>query len=135
MSEPVSNDKIVRWLRGLAEAAVNAAGSRATFVSETYFEAADRIEALGNQLRAAIDRAWQPIDTAPKDVNVIIAVMAEGHETLVGEARFWSGAGDWWWGGTTPEDYFAGPISEINFGAPTHWMPLPPPPTTTGAAT
>lgn len=47
MAEKLSlnHDKLIRWLRGLAAAAVTAAGSRATFTSDMYFEAAD---AIGN---------------------------------------------------------------------------------------
>lgn len=41
-----TDDELIRRLRGLAEAAVNASGSRATFVSDMYFEAADRLAAL-----------------------------------------------------------------------------------------
>mgnify|MGYP000888566680 CR=1 FL=1 len=44
----IENDtaKLIRWLRGRAEAAVTAAGSRATFKSDMYFSAADAIEGL-----------------------------------------------------------------------------------------
>lgn len=38
--------KLIRWLRGLAERQVMASGSRATFVSDMYFDAADAIENL-----------------------------------------------------------------------------------------
>ncbi len=91
---------------------------------------ADRIEALeAENARLRSSREWQPIETAPKDEDIIVAVMAAGHEPSIGEARFWSDGGtwepDWWWQGTTPKDYYVGPISEMNFGTPTHWMRKP----------
>jgi hypothetical protein len=54
---PIDHDKLVRWLRGLAEAAVTANGSRATFASDMYFEAADAIASLQGEverLKAAL---------------------------------------------------------------------------------
>lgn len=45
MVEKLDHDKLIRWLRGLASRQVTAAGSRATFTSDMYFEAAD---AIGN---------------------------------------------------------------------------------------
>jgi hypothetical protein len=42
----MSDNKLIRWLRGLAERQVTAAGSRATFTSDMYFDAADAIETL-----------------------------------------------------------------------------------------
>ena len=49
MAEP-DYDKTRRWLLGLAEAQVTASGSRATFVSDMYFEAAEAIKDLQTQL-------------------------------------------------------------------------------------
>jgi hypothetical protein len=45
MAEP-DYAKTRRWLLGPAEAQVTASGSRATFVSDMYFEAAEAIETL-----------------------------------------------------------------------------------------
>lgn len=76
---------------------------------------------------------WQPIETAPKDkTNVIVAVPTQYMDGYhVGEAYFdpeHYGGGDWWWSGTYYGDYHAGPISDVNWHEPTHWMPLPSPP-------
>jgi hypothetical protein len=51
-SAEVDYDKIVRWCRGLAEAQVTANGSKASFVSDMYFDAADAIEKLRTELAA-----------------------------------------------------------------------------------
>jgi hypothetical protein len=48
MAEP-DYAKTRRWLLGPAEAQVTASGSRATFVSDMYFEAAEAIETLMKQ--------------------------------------------------------------------------------------
>lgn len=48
MAEP-DHEKTRRWLLGLAERQVMASGSRATFVSDMYFEAAEAIETLLKQ--------------------------------------------------------------------------------------
>lgn len=76
---------------------------------------------------------WQPISTAPKDgTPVIVAVPTKDLDGFhVGEAYYdpenYEG-GDWWWAGTGYGDYHGGPISDINFHQPSHWMPLPAPP-------
>jgi len=60
---------------------------------------------------------WQPIETAPKDVSVI--VYADG---VVGEASCPDATDRWWWAQTDEHDSWARPIY------PTHWRPLPEPP-------
>ncbi|GGA99938.1 hypothetical protein GCM10011491_30240 [Brucella endophytica] len=73
---------------------------------------------------------WQPIETGPKDkTRVIIAVPTKDKDDfIVGEAYFdpdnYEG-GDWWWANTMVGGWPDDPISEINYHAPTHWMPLP----------
>lgn len=62
--------------------------------------------------------AWQPIETAPKDGTAI----------LVSEGRFihcveWNDEYEWW----AVDDNKLGPF-RLRGTAPTHWMPLPPPP-------
>jgi hypothetical protein len=65
-------------------------------------------------------QAWQPIDTAPTDGSAI----------LVSEGRFcfcveWNLEFNWW----AVDDNKLGPF-RLRGSAPTHWMPLPPPPAT-----
>jgi hypothetical protein len=74
---------------------------------------------------------WLPIETAPKDATpVILAVTGGPRGPVLGEARWHDDdyGGDWWWAGTSPGDYGCSSISEIQFGKPTHWMPMPPAP-------
>ncbi len=81
---------------------------------------------------------WQPIETAPKDGTfVIICVSHETRDPVIGEARFLPATrffdAEWWWQGCAPEQYInCEPISQTNFGKPTHWQPLPTPPGETG---
>ncbi len=59
-------ERVVRWLLGLAERQVTVAGSRATFVSDMYFEAAECIERLAKengQMFAHINRTEQLLDS------------------------------------------------------------------------
>ena len=46
MADKLEYSKLIRWLHGCAERQVMAAGSRATFISDMFFEAADAIERL-----------------------------------------------------------------------------------------
>ena len=63
---------------------------------------------------------WQPIETAPKDGTDVL-VVADG---VVSEAEYWGDDRGWWLANTAPTDYIDSQVW------PTHWMPLPPPPTT-----
>lgn len=45
-AELMDTSKLIRWLNELAERQVTVSGSRATFVSDMYFEAASRLPAL-----------------------------------------------------------------------------------------
>jgi hypothetical protein len=75
--------------------------------------------ALERELEAVRkDAEWRPIETAPKD----------GTAVLVSEGRFcycveWNEEFDWW----AVDDNKLGPF-RLRGAAPTHWMPLPPPP-------
>jgi hypothetical protein len=59
---------------------------------------------------------WQPIETAPKDGTVVLACEIDYYPESVASANFESGS--WWW------------HMEGSRATPTHWQPLPPPPTT-----
>lgn len=68
----------------------------------------------------ADERAWQPIDTAPEDENILVATQGGYVDTA-----FWTDDGDgrkWWWL-ESANKYAPHPIHP-NL-VPTHWMPLP----------
>lgn len=67
---------------------------------------------------------WQPIETAPTDGTVILAVTVEAACPHARLSWFENGAGARLW----KADKFAG--SGPTRWWPTHWMPLPPPPQT-----
>lgn len=65
---------------------------------------------------------WQPIETAPKDERRV--VLFNPHESGHWQFQigaFWEELGGWQYDGATP--------SYSNAYQPTHWMPLPDPPT------
>lgn len=79
---------------------------------------------------------WLPIDTAPKDGAAIIlawAIDADGNKIMWNESpetagvfvqvASWSEKEGWWW-------VYTSTIADasLHFN-PTHWMPLPKPPT------
>lgn len=81
---------------------------------------------------------WQPIETAPKDGTAVLvmrniwpgtksgfAEACNGHNTYVSE--FWADEGDEGGEWMCYMDMIREPICPIE---PTHWMPLPAPPTT-----
>ena len=71
---------------------------------------------------------WQPIETAPEETNVIVAVTGGPHGATVCEAYFHRDdeyGAEWWLSATGPANYYHGPISDIMHGSVTHWMPLP----------
>lgn len=63
------------------------------------------------RLKAALDKQWQPIESAPKDGTHVLVLLKSGS---VMQAEFW----DFWM-----PVYFSATKIE-----PTHWMPLPPTP-------
>lgn len=69
---------------------------------------------------------WQPIETAPVKKSILLCSVVEDLESGTWhyydypEAGFRRENGEW---------YFYGSGIQTN-GPPTHWMPLPPPPTT-----
>lgn len=72
---------------------------------------------------------WQPIETAPKADGTAPVIVWNGE--FVGEAHFYIDedrprGGDWYWVNISPGDYTGSPINP----QPTHWMPLPEPPST-----
>lgn len=92
-------------------------------------EAADELSALRERVEA-LEGAWQPIgscEATGKGNSVLVAVTHAERESVVGEA--WRDEdGEWWWANTDYGDYYADPISQINYGRVSHWRPLPDPP-------
>lgn len=72
---------------------------------------------------------WQPIETAPRDGSgiIVIDMTAEAPEAGMG---YWYQAGNMW-SCIDPkpgEGIDQATIQAITWAGPTHWMPLPPPP-------
>ena len=63
------------------------------------------------QLRAILE--WQPIETAPRGVSVLLCRVWDGQSSLMRVG--WFDQGIW-------QDWSRNPMN------PTHWMPLPKPP-------
>ena len=72
---------------------------------------------------------WQPIETAPRDeTDILVAGGTHGNECVSCEfhgAKFTGVAIAYW---DKREKWFSG--GECDYYHPTHWMPLPTPPTT-----
>lgn len=62
---------------------------------------------------------WQPIETAPKDVPLLVFSCEARHPgVMVAELNTWEDSADW-------TDTWAEQGLDVE---PTHWMPLPSPP-------
>ncbi len=63
---------------------------------------------------------WQPIETAPKDGKPVLLIV-KGYQPVVGQ---WDDCAGWWYSedNQPPEDW-----DRLTY-RPTHWMPLPAPP-------
>jgi hypothetical protein len=70
--------------------------------------------------------SWQPIETAPKDECVLVALDPEcpfsGRDRVACAERVGR------YGGTTHDEWKVSGTSEYLVSTPTHWMPLPEPP-------
>jgi Protein of unknown function (DUF551) len=78
---------------------------------------------------------WRTIETAPTTgVPVLLAIPAEMAvgRWLVAEAYFREDEDEyvagWWWANTGPNEHGVSSLKENGY-RPTHWMPLPAPPT------
>lgn len=83
------HDRVKRWLLGLAERQVTASGSRATFTSDMYFEAAESIE----QLSAEIAKLKAELEEAREAVKPFAAippvVISEVTDEPLWAAHYW----------------------------------------------
>lgn len=76
---------------------------------------------------------WQPIETAPKDETLILLFGKERYgecydlDEVVIQIGYWST----WHSGQWRLELF-GPNEDTLWFIPTHWMPLPPPPSDIG---
>jgi hypothetical protein len=71
---------------------------------------------------------WQPIETAPKDGVIFIALSIKGVSRcrwIIVDYDEWRGRNFYWW--DDPDENFM--FEDGPHDAPTHWMPLPAPPT------
>lgn len=66
---------------------------------------------------------WQLIETAPKDGTPILTFYADAHGMRRYSIRYWS-SGDW---GPRSEGW-SDEWRQLRKDSPTHWMPLPEPP-------
>lgn len=75
---------------------------------------------MKTSLVAAADaRRWQPIETAPQDEPIILAVRDRiTRRWIIGEGRWWE---EWY----LTDEYHR---QVEDYDQPTHWQPLPPPP-------
>lgn len=102
-------------------------------IADKYVHGAGAHKSACNAIATALRQAreegrpdWQTIDTAPRDVRIIVgrAAVPAGLATLPaysGEA-FWSDARQAW----CFVSQYKGTV--LNYDRPTHWMPLPTPP-------
>jgi len=113
------SDDLVKRLRDL--------GDRAEYMPHMHHIAADRIEELEAELaRLREAQAWQPIETAPKDGTLFVAVgfVKEHAYATVGGFELWDiEEGIWGFHDHNASEWF-----EDEKDWPTHWMPLPEPP-------
>lgn len=67
--------------------------------------------------------AWLPIETAPRDGTVVIVGKASGYRIA------WASSAYWFDRGSDERGRYAGWTDGFDtLAAPTHWMPMPPPP-------
>lgn len=67
---------------------------------------------------------WRPIETAPREGETRIMLARPNIKPFIG---FWSNWNHWWTDGAVDASR-----DHIPCCIPTHWMPLPPPPSTEG---
>lgn len=97
-------------------------GDKAFVVPEDRFHAYAELDAAADELerlQAIVERRWQPIETAPKDGTTLLVWNPTWYQGKGGQC-----VGVWF----RPESKWYS--IEITMSIqPTHWMPLPEPPT------
>lgn len=78
--------------------------------------AADELDAKDKQIAELEAGGWQPIETAPKDGTEILGIQYHGRFSDPGIVR-WDDSDQEWWD-----------MDADQYGFPTHWQPLPAPP-------
>lgn len=106
---PITKEQIAEWRAEEGNGMRSAVGE---YTPDEFWMLLDEIE------RLQAERQWRPIETAPKDRPIL--GYADGVQTTVA----WFGADDGWWSLCE-----AGAFAENGEWTPTHWMPLPDPPT------
>ena len=75
---------------------------------------------------------WQPIETAPKDGDVVLLYKPDermvGEYIIVGYWGEWPGVGECWIAVDGKQLGYRSQITGTDQGYPTHWQPLPEPP-------
>lgn len=74
---------------------------------------------------------WQPIETAPKDGTEVMLWLRSPFDRV--EKARWYEPWHNWTTGDLPHDPEIGDVYGIGCAVPTHWMPLPKPPSAGGA--
>jgi len=76
---------------------------------------------------------WQPIETAPKDGECVLLYKPNermvGQYIIVGYWGEWPDREDGWVAADGKPQGYLSSVTGTRQGYPTHWQPLPPPPT------
>ena len=97
-------------------------------IDEALMEYITHVESQRDELLAALECRWRPIETAPKNKEVFIGAFIDGEFHFGKAVCFYEHGNEfegefyygWYW---SIDD-----VSESVADNPTHWMPLPPAP-------
>ncbi len=80
-------------------------------------------------ITAALGAQWLPIASGPKDDRKVCSdtlLLAHSEHRWIRFGKWYVQEGCWYYSGTNERSQYA----QVRGDEPTHWMPLPPPPTT-----
>jgi len=80
------------------------------------------LRSMSNALAAYEAALWRPVSEHDGGFDPILLELDDG---TCGEARWYEDEHDWYWAGTTPDSYHAGPVIDINIAKPRRFRPLP----------